>query len=276
MHLIAPAKINLNLRMVGKRADGYHLLQSVVAFTQLADEITIEPANDLTLEINGPFAAGVPVEGNLVLRVARLLYATKGAKITLTKNIPVGAGLGGGSADAACTLKALNQYWRLELPESKLMQIAATIGSDVSVCMQPQTQWMVETGSRVTPMDFKPPWWVVLAYPHRLLEAKNVYAAMNPPYSQAQAMPSYKTDAQWLEYLQGEKNDLMEPAVSLCPPAGEILTFMANLPQLEFARMSGSGSACFAVFTGESNALHATMLLQKHFPHYWIHLTQFI
>lgn len=276
MRLFAPAKLNLNLRIVGKREDGFHLLQSLVAFLSLADEIEIAPASGLSLEIAGPFGGQISAADNLVLRAARALDASRGAKITLHKNIPVGAGLGGGSADAACVLKGLNQFWGLKRSEAELLEIAAKLGSDVPACIHSKPLWMEDTGGKLIPVSFQPAWHVVLVYPHVLLTAKEVYSRMAAPYSHIQPIPQFKNDVDWLEYLQREENDLTPAATSIHPEIARLMETMSQLPDVLFARMSGSGSTCFSVFENGEDAKNAATSLQHEFPNYWVRATQLI
>jgi 4-diphosphocytidyl-2-C-methyl-D-erythritol kinase len=275
MRVHAPAKINLNLRVVGKRADGYHHLQSFVAFTALGDVVQIAPADSLSLAIDGEFVSEISIENNLVIKGAQALNCNKGANILLTKNIPVGAGLGGGSADAAAILNALNAFWNLHYSNEKLQHIAASLGSDIGVCLASTPQWMEDTGHKITAINFYPSWHVLLVYPRIVLAAGDVYQHVYPPYSALQANPRFGSDSDWLRYFQQEQNDLTEPACKILPELAPLLVAMQALPKALLSRMSGSGSACFSLFDNAQDAENAQQIVQQAFPKYWTKITQF-
>ncbi len=275
MRIVAPAKLNLQLRITGKRADGYHTLQSLVAFTTFGDELFIEAADTLTLEIYGEFATLISAEDNLILKAARALSTHHGAKISLVKNIPVGAGLGGGSADAAAALNALNKLWGLHYTAEKLQQIAASLGSDIGACLTSTTQWMEGTGNQLNTMLFQPVWHVLLVYPHIPLSAAEVYRRVLPPYTTPKTIPDFPTPSGWLNYLQQESNELATPACTILPALVPLTQAMQQLPNSLLARMSGSGSACFALFENEESAQQAEQLIKKQFPDYWSTTTRF-
>lgn len=270
MQYFAPAKLNLNLRIVGRRTDGFHYLQSLISFLNLADEIRITPAEKLTLNIEGFFGGLIQTQDNLIVKAARMLDEHRGAHITLKKEIPVGAGLGGGSADAACVLKALNEFWELQKSEEELLRIARSLGSDVPACLHAKPVWVEGVGDALTPVSFLPSWHIVLVYPHLLLTAKVVYERTTPPYSAIQTMPAYSNAEAWRQYFAHEQNDLTHAATSIHPEISDILDVMETLPNLLFARMSGSGSTCFAAFENAAHAEQAKAELQEIFPDYWV------
>jgi 4-diphosphocytidyl-2-C-methyl-D-erythritol kinase len=180
MRVPAPAKLNLFLHVGDKRQDGFHVLESLVVFVEEADILTIEPATKLSLEIVGPFASALrDVSDNFVLRAARALDATLGAAITLEKNLPVAAGIGGGSADAAAALRGLNLFWDLDRTPDALNEIAAQIGSDVPACVLSQPVWMEGRGEVVFPTRPIPAFELVLANPNIALPTASVFASLN-------------------------------------------------------------------------------------------------
>ena len=179
----APAKINLYLHVVGRRRDGYHLLDSLVVFAGVSDRIEVAPARDLTLSVEGPFAAGLSeVRDNLVLHAARLLHEAGdvdgGARIVLHKELPIASGIGGGSADAAATLQALLQLWQLTLAPDRLQVLALELGADVPVCLFGRPALVSGVGEQIAPAPALPPLWLVLANPGFALSTASVFEAL--------------------------------------------------------------------------------------------------
>ncbi len=261
----APAKLNLFLHVTGKQADGYHTLQSLVCFTSLADELTFAPASTFSLKITGPFAGCVSIDDNLVLRAARALSSTKSARITLTKNIPVGAGLGGGSSDAATTLLALNKLWKLNKPIGELEKIARTLGSDVPVCLRHTPQLMEGTGHSLTPARIPKNLAAVLVYPNQPLSTKEVYANCIPSLRGGSASEAIHNDQ-----ISKMHNDLEPAAFKLMPQLSDILNTIRSTKHCKFARMSGSGSTCFGLYESIKEATQAARDLQTKLPNCWV------
>ena len=187
--VFAPAKINLTLHVRGRRADGYHLLDSLVAFAGVGDWINVRRASVITLAITGPFTNGLNTSDgdNLVLRAAHYLATVtgriEGARITLEKNLPIASGIGGGSADAAATLMALGQLWDENLAQISDADLAATLGADVPVCLRRTPTFMRGIGEDLTPAPDLPPTWLVLVNPGKPLATKDVFAALNGRYT---------------------------------------------------------------------------------------------
>jgi 4-diphosphocytidyl-2-C-methyl-D-erythritol kinase len=267
----APAKINLCLHLTGQRADGYHLLDSLVVFARDAgDWISVETADDLTLSVTGPRGAGLSRgEDNLVMKAARSFGPVQGARITLDKHLPTASGIGGGSSDAAATLRALAALWECPLPD------AATIlklGADVPVCLNPSPLRMQGVGERLTPVKL-PEVWAVLANPGIAIPTPQVFAALaqktNPPLPDT--LPKLTTPEALAQFLNTTRNDLEPPAIALAPQIGETLNALKS--QSLFARMSGSGATCFALFASEANARHAAQTLAQTHPDWWIAAT---
>src|SRR5215472_463819 len=227
VRVFAPAKINLYLHVLGRRADGFHELDSLVAFADIADVVIARPAapgQGLTLTIDGPFAEALREDTaeNLVLRAARLLAARAGvaadAALSLTKTLPVASGIGGGSSDAAATLRALARLWRVPLGEGELAELAAELGADVPVCLQRRTAWLGGIGERLEPAPKLPPVAILLANPGIALPTPTVFKARRGPFSAAARFAGAPRDAAELAALLAQRrNDLTDAAIALVP-----------------------------------------------------------
>ena len=261
----APAKVNLYLHIVGRRADGLHLLESLVAFSEAGDALYAEPADRLSLEVVGPFADALAGEAdNLVLRAARALALGRGARLVLEKNLPVAAGLGGGSADAAAALRLLSRLWGVEAGPEALAALAAELGADVPVCLAGATCGMAGIGERLTPLPEWPAPPLLLANPGVALPTPAVFGARRGPFRESRPWPQTAAD------LAGCANDLTEAAISLAPEVGEVLDALAALEGASFARMSGSGATCFAVFADRAARDRAREALRSRYPDWWV------
>lgn len=252
----APAKINLWLRVTGRRADRYHLLDSLVVFAAIGDTISAEPATALTLAVDGPFAPALAGEAdNLVLRAARALAPGRGAALRLTKRLPVASGIGGGSADAAAALRALAALWGIDAAGAAA--VAPLLGADVPVCLAGTACRMRGVGEVLEPIPRLPPLGLALANPGVALETQNVFAARTAAFS-APFAPHAWADAEALAAdIRAAGNDLQAPAIALCPPIAEVLAALAGLPGALAASMSGSGATCFALFASAAEAAAA-------------------
>jgi 4-diphosphocytidyl-2-C-methyl-D-erythritol kinase len=257
---IAPAKVNLYLRVTGRRADGYHLLDSLVVFAGAADQIEVAPHDALTLDIVGPEAGPLAAEpDNLVLRAARALAAATGreprAALRLTKNLPVASGIGGGSADAAAALRVLNRLWDTRLPNEALRAIGATLGADVPVCVESRPMLMQGIGEVLTEAPILPAFGLLLVNPRVALPTLAVFAARTGAFSPAAALPARFADAADLAaWLRTVANDLQPAAIALCPGISHVLGAIASRPGCLLARMSGSGATCFGLFATGADA----------------------
>lgn len=266
----APAKVNLFLHITGRRADGYHLLESLVAFTEVADILEAEPAPELRLAVEGTFAgdAGGGAD-NLVLKAARLLRqhtgTQVGATLRLTKNIPVGGGLGGGSADAAATLTLLNQLWNLSLTQAELLALAPQLGADVAMCLNGQSAIARGIGDVLEPVALKP-LSAVLVHPRVPLLTKEVYGAL----AKQQVFPTRADarNADTLRWLRATENDLQAPALAVQPMVVQVLAALREThPQL--ARMTGSGACCFGLYADSDAAHEAAAQIARAHPQWW-------
>ena len=268
---IARAKVNLALHVVGRRADGYHLLDSLVAFADFGDVVTVEPAPSLSLSITGPMAAGLSAgPDNLVLKAAQMLGSPLGAAITLEKRLPIASGIGGGSADAAATMQALGALWGCALPDAG--QVLA-LGADVPVCLAGQSCRMAGIGDQISPIAL-PPAHLVLVNPGVGLSTAAVFGALlcrdNPPLPPAAPMPDAVALAAYLGHC---RNDLEAPALSLVPQIGAVLAALQGQTGCLLARMSGSGATCFGLFASASAAVAAATALRAQSAAWWVQAT---
>lgn len=267
---LARAKVNLHLHVTGRRADGYHLLDSLVAFPELGDRIEVEPSSVLSLTIDGTFAGALGAgPDNLVMRAAEALRAeagvTAGAAIRLTKSLPLASGIGGGSADAAATLRALIRLWGLDVVPARLAALALRLGADVPVCLSSAPQWMSGIGDVLDPAPALPPCWLVLANPLRETPTRAVFDALTRHDSPPAARPAAPfADARALaDWMAAARNDLAPPAMALLPEIADIRAALAAGPGCLHAGMSGSGATCFGLFAGAEDALAARAALPQ-------------
>lgn len=274
----AHAKVNLWLNVVGRRDDGYHLLDSLVAFVDLADQVEARPDDRLSLGLAGPLAAGLAGEAdNLVLKAARLLADRAGvaprAAIRLVKNIPVAAGLGGGSADAAAALRELVELWRVAMPEEELFDLAARLGADVPMCLAGRPAFVSGVGERLVWAPPLPECAVLLVNPGVALATRDVFAARSAAFSAQRPVPRPWRDlAELVGVLVDRGNDLTAPAISLAPPVGQVLEALGRTGA-RHAAMSGSGATCFAVYDSPELARRASSSLPAA---WWRHVGRFV
>lgn len=252
----APAKLNLALHVTGRRADGYHLLDSLVAFAAYGDRVTLTPA-PLSLSIGGPFGANLqPDEDNLCLRAARLIQGE--AAISLEKRLPVASGIGGGSADAAAVLRGFARLGR-PMPDELWR-----LGADVPVCLLSAPARMSGIGETVTPLPVLPRMPLVLVNPGIGVSTPRVFAAMtrrdNPPLPQ---IPHFADAKDLVGWLDGTRNDLQAPATEFAPVIAEVLQALDG-QGAGFSRMSGSGATCFGLFDRADQAEKAATALKQH------------
>lgn len=278
LSVFAPAKINLTLHVCGRRADGYHLLDSLVVFAGAGDWIRVRRADDIRLDITGPYSEGLSGEGdNLVTRAARYLLAVtgrkEGAHITLEKNLPIASGIGGGSSDAAATLIALSQLWDENLAQLADTDLAAKLGADVPVCLRRAPAFMRGIGELLTPAPDLPSAWLVLVNPNTPLATKTVFGALGGRYSAPQPEAIYAglpTAADLARALKNGRNDLAAPAEEVMPGIAEMRAALEETQGCLLARMSGSGPTCFGLY-GESQAAHAAAAaLKAARPGWWV------
>jgi 4-diphosphocytidyl-2-C-methyl-D-erythritol kinase len=270
----APAKVNLYLHLIGRRDDGYHLLDSLVVFAGVCDTLSAAPAESLSLRVTGRFAAGLAAEAdNLVLRAARALAAEAGvaaaAHLILEKQLPVASGIGGGSADAAAALRLLCRLWRLSPDPAVLARLAAGLGADVPVCLAGRSARMGGIGERLGPAPALPGCGIVLINPGVAVATADVFRARRVAWSLPATLPAAWADAAAMAAdLSGLRNDLQPPAVALRPVIHEVVAALAAAPGCLLARMSGSGATCFGLFADRDAAESAAAAARR--PGWWL------
>lgn len=268
----APAKINLYLHVTGRRDDGYHLLDSLVVFAGVGDTLSAVTADTLSLELRGPFAAGLAAEpDNLVLRAARSLAAAAGvaggAALTLDKCLPVASGIGGGSADAAAALRLLCRLW--QLPGAGLLsKLALQLGADVPVCLTGQPTRMGGIGERLERAPMLPAGGLLLVNPGVAVATAEVFRARQGGWSSPAVLPlGWATASAMAADLEWLRNDLQSAAISLQPSIGAVLAALEATPGCLLARMSGSGATCFGLYGDPETAHKAAETLPD--PEWW-------
>ncbi|MCU4179032.1 4-(cytidine 5'-diphospho)-2-C-methyl-D-erythritol kinase [Bosea sp. BH3] len=278
----ARAKVNLDLRVLGRREDGYHELESLVAFAGIGDTLTLVPGEPLALSIAGPRSAGLEADdGNLVLRATRLLEkmfpGLRAGRFHLVKRLPVAAGIGGGSADAAAALRLLARLNGIASNDSILREVAAGVGADVPVCLDSRARLMAGIGEELGPSLRLPPLFAVLVNPGVAVETVAVFRALGLSHGERLAAPrgqgDYGKGADVLPRLLRSENDLAAPARRLAPVIDEVLERLSALPGCRFARMSGSGATCFALFDDCRASAAAAKALAKVRPGWWVKAT---
>ncbi len=281
-HRAAPAKLNLYLHVVGKRADGYHLLDSLVVFAGVHDTVSAAQGEGMSLGVAGPFAAALAGEGdNLVLRAARSLARAAAiepnAALRLIKRLPVASGIGGGSADAAATLRAAAALWKLALKPGSLETIGLSLGADVPVCLAGRAAQMSGIGETISPAPALPAVSLVLANPLVPLSTPAVFKARRGAFSDPAALTATPRDARDLaEALAGRRNDLTAAAVGLVPEIAATIAALEAQPGCLLARMSGSGATCFALFARADEAEAAETTLRRSRPGWWAKASQLV
>lgn len=261
----APAKVNLYLHIGPVREDSLHELASLFVFTEDGDNVSVAPAGNLSLKVAGPFApalAGLPVEDNLVLRAAMQLRSvckiSAGAAITLEKNLPIAAGIGGGSADAAAVLRALVKLWNVDISEAALVELAFGLGADIPACLSGAPVNVGGAGEQMTKGPVLPALWICLVNPGVETPTGPIFRAFDnansaPPAPAFTSLPS-KDYGALKTALENTRNDLQPYALEGAPVIAEVLEELADAPGALTARMSGSGATCFALFASEADA----------------------
>lgn len=278
LHEFAPAKLNLYLHVTGRRADGYHDLDSLVAFAGIGDELRLEPAPHFSFVIEGPQAPaleGHPPDNNLVVKaahaLAELVHKPLALKLTLVKILPVASGIGGGSSDAAAALRLLARYWGLKPNDQRLTEAALPLGQDVPVCLTIENNYITTTGTSAAPP--LPKVGVVLVNPNKALPTPAVYATYRDagyPFSpKAQLTDAPANQPSLIAALLTRGNDLYRPACDLMPEIKEIVRALDRSGSL-LARMSGSGATCFGLYDSEATAQKVAGLLKAHNPTWWV------
>ena len=282
----ARAKVNLTLRVVGRRVDGYHDLESVVAFADCADALTLDPGGDLTLATSGPRAQECgETSDNLVVKAARLLGEhvedLKFGAFALDKHLPVAAGIGGGSADAAAALRLLALANGLAMDDPRLVEVARLTGADVPVCLQSRACVMTGVGETLLPLAL-PRLPCVMVNPRVAVATKDVFrelglrnGELRVGFADVLKAPKWPDENggidDWIKALALGSNDLEAPARKIEPVIGEVLAALDAADGVRLARMSGSGATCFALFDDDAAALRAGQAIALAHPHWWVH-----
>jgi 4-diphosphocytidyl-2-C-methyl-D-erythritol kinase len=275
---MAPAKINLALHVTARRPDGYHDLDTLVVFADFGDRLSVSPAGELALHVSGPFADHAPAgPENLVFKVAAELRSLcridTGASISLVKNLPAGAGIGGGSADAAAALKALNDLWQTGLGPADLADIGIRFGSDIPMCLQSSALRTTDTPKRMVPWQNAPPLPLVLVWPARAVSTGGVFATLqstaNPPMPDIDLADLDRSD-RVIEFLRRTRNDMTEAATAIEPAIADALQALESQPACLLNRMSGSGSACFGIFADIGQAEAAAAEIAGRHGDWWV------
>lgn len=284
VRVCAPAKLNLFLHVTGRRADGYHEIESLFVFTKAGDTVTLRPAETLSFAVDGVFAADMAetsLEDNLVVRAARALAEAAGVdcnvRIDLTKDLPVASGLGGGSADAAATLLGLQALWQLDLPAGKLEALALSLGADVPACLSSKPQLVRGIGEKLSPVDLTWSAGVVVVNPLKQLSTREVFEGLHrfrqsrglPPYDvRLSDMRAITNDISTLDILT--RNSLQDPAGQLCSEVMEIERFLRLNSDHELVRMSGSGASVIALYHDRRAAEAVARRVRDHNPAWWV------
>jgi 4-diphosphocytidyl-2-C-methyl-D-erythritol kinase len=282
----APAKINLTLRILGRRSDGYHALESLVVFADVADDVTLMPGDELGLTVRGEGAVDCgPVGENLVITAARSLRERaadlRTGHFTLTKRLPVAAGVGGGSSDAAAVLRLLARANGIALTDARLRSAAQATGADVPVCLDPVARMMRGIGEVLSAPLRLPVLPAVLVNPRVPVATKAVFAALHaktppdePDFGQDEALDGIDARA-LLAYLKANGNDLEPAAVAVAPVVGAVIAALRAADACQLARMSGSGGTCFGLFETAASAVAAAEALKRAHPDWWVEATAF-
>ncbi|HAM46306.1 MAG TPA: 4-(cytidine 5'-diphospho)-2-C-methyl-D-erythritol kinase [Alphaproteobacteria bacterium] len=274
---IAPAKLNLSLSVTGRNRAGYHLLDSIVGFTRFGDRLTLLPSREISLAVTGPFAASAgEFEDNLVWHAARALAPLRadpacGVRLVLEKHIPVAAGLGGGSSDAALALRLLRQFWTLDITADRLQQIGLGLGADVPVCLLGKTARMRGIGDKLMPVP------APLAGHQVLLVNPGIHlptAAVFGSYRRFSGQRHRIATSADMRSLQQAGNSLTASAVKQVPEIADLLGFLQRSDGASLVRMSGSGATCFALYERHADAMRNARLIAKRYD-YWCKVTQF-
>jgi 4-diphosphocytidyl-2-C-methyl-D-erythritol kinase len=263
----APAKINLALHVLGRRADGYHEIDSMVAFAAVGDKLTLELAAQTVLSVNGAFAAAVPTTpDNLVLKAYAALNAVQTLQpvsFHLTKTLPVASGIGGGSADAAAALRGLIRMQNIKLDTGTLQKVALSLGADVPVCLHGKACRMRGVGEQISDLESATPHAILLVNPKQACSTTDVFRSMGlKPGDRAGSELNPLHPSQW-------RNDMTEAACQVLPVIRDVLHALGQMPECRAVRMSGSGATCFATFDAVEHAKAAREMMQATYPQWW-------
>jgi len=275
------AKVNLYLHVTGKRENGYHELDSLICFAQTGDILSFKDSDDITLKITGPMSRFLEDDdNNLVLQAARglqeLCQIDKGADITLEKHLPIAAGIGGGSGDAAATLKGLCQLWNIFPDPKGLQDLALSLGADVPICLKEHAAHVGGIGEKITPLAPLPESWMVLVNPMVAVSTPAVFKRRTSDFHSPNAMVAQYNFDQFITELKKRTNDLMAPALEIAPAIQTVLNALNQQDDVAISRMSGSGATCFAIFKEKQAAERAKTALKSSHSDWWIGIGKII
>jgi 4-diphosphocytidyl-2-C-methyl-D-erythritol kinase len=277
--LVAPAKVNLALHVTGRRDDGYHLIESLVVFCADGDRLRIATADQDRFGVTGPFAPALDAgDSNLVVRARDLLrnHAGSGAPVAieLEKSLPIASGLGGGSSDAATTLRALSCVWGMDREPSDLARLAAGLGADLPMCLAARPLVARGIGERIETLDGFPALDMLLLNPGLPVSTPAVFAGLARRDNEGLPPPEGLTSVEAVcTYLRATRNDLQQPAIASCPAIADVLDALTDQAPL-FARMSGSGATCFAIFPDRATAARAGERIAARHPDWFVLATR--
>ena len=268
---------------INKRlSSGFHIIDSLIDFANLGDTITVCPSNKLTLSVTGPFSPGLSTgKDNLVIKAAELLATFAGmkpkAKIELKKNLPVASGIGGGSADAAATLKSLSVLWGIQPSSDDLNKLATELGADVPVCLKGVTSFVKGADADITTAPALPNYWLVLVNPNQPVSTKEVFANRKGSFTSTPTFNYNFNKAEELaKVLTGFNNDLTSAATLIAPIINNVLDALKETHGQLLTRLSGSGATCFALYASKYAATSAAKRLKNKYPSWWIQATSMI
>lgn len=278
---IAPAKVNLFLHLTDKLDNGYHLIESVMVFVNYGDEISIKDSDSFNFSTTGEYSSEIPSDGeNIAVKTLDLLLEASGKKerpkldIELKKNLPVGAGIGGGSADAALLMKLINEKCNLGYSIEELQDIGIKAGADIPVCLSCSSSFVSGTGEKVATLKNFPKRDIVLINPNKVLLTKDVFKIGTEKFSLPIKDKFYslyeESNANILDFIKEQRNDLEKAAKSLIPEITEITDILNSQSGCIFARMSGSGATCFGIFENKEASNNALNNIRSLYPNWWV------
>lgn len=284
--IFAPAKVNLTLHVTGQREDGYHLIDSLVAFAPIGDQLTMSDAPVSSLTVEGPEAAGVPADmNNLVMKVAEIMAPDRALGMTLHKNLPVASGIGGGSADAAAAFRGVFGQWsegdleridgladdQIKAEFQPTIGRVVELGADIAMCIACTKQRARGIGGKNSPVEF-PDVFAVLVNPRVAVSTQEVFRALEKKdnHPMEEVIPAFDGVTDFAAWLALQRNDLETPAKQICPEINTALNLLGGLDGCLLARMSGSGATCFAIFASPEAADLAQKQVRRDNPGWWV------
>jgi len=277
LSITAPAKINLFLHITGKRDDGYHMLESLITFANIGDAITVSEGTSYNLEVTGPFAESLQGQDNLITKAVKSICQISNQpdnfEIQLTKNLPVAAGIGGGSADAAAVVYALLQYFKSTMPDNFIAHLCEELGADVPVCYQSATAFVSGIGEQIAIKPEPQGLHAILVNPGKALSTAEVFGNFKGNFSPPAKCPDFKNTKDLITFLKAQKNDLQEAAIQIMPEIKDILEAL-NGHGAELSCLSGSGATCFGLFTDKEELESAYITMKNTYPNMWLQKAQ--